>query len=112
MIPSLSVRSVQKTIAALLPAGYPTVERTARALGCSPRTLQRRLRDAGTAYGELVDRVRAELACRLLDDSSLSVHAIASSLGFADPSSFSRFFRRMRGVTPREYRLSQGEQRA
>ena len=101
---SLSVRSVQETIAALLSRGYPTIERTARALDCSPRTLQRRLHEEGLTYGELVDRVRAEAARRLLNDPHLHLYEIASALGFADPSSFSRFFRRMIGVAPREYR--------
>jgi len=99
-----SVRLVQETITALLPAGYPAIERTAGALGCSPRTLQRRLHEAGITYGELADRVRAEAARDLLEDPGVRIYRIASALGFADPSSFSRFFRRMTGVAPREFR--------
>ena len=104
MITLVSVQSVEEAVTRLLSRGHPTVGQTAQALGCSPRTLQRRLQDAGVTYGELVDRVRAEAACQLLDDPSLHLYEIASTLGFADPSSFSRFFRRMRGVAPRELR--------
>jgi AraC-like DNA-binding protein len=95
---------VYEAVAGLLSRGYPTLGQTARAVGCSPRTLQRRLHDAGITYSELVDRVRAEAACRLLDDPTLHLYEIASALGFADPGSFSRFFRRTRGVSPREAR--------
>ena len=101
---SLFVRSVQETIVALLSRGYPTIERTARALDCSPRTLQRRLYEEGLTYGELVDRVRAAAARRMLEDPSLHLYEIGSALGLADPSSFSRFFRRMNGMAPRQCR--------
>jgi AraC-like DNA-binding protein len=95
---------VRETIATLVPRGYPTIHRAARALGCSPRTLQRRLQQAGISYGELVDRVRMDAALRLLEDSTLRQYEIASALGFADPSSFSRFFLRISGTAPRRYR--------
>jgi len=104
VISSFWVESVQETVARLVACGYPTIEQTARALGCSPRTLQRRLHDAGTSYGEVVDRVRADAAIRMLEDPSLRLYEIGAALGFADPSSFSRFFRRIRGVAPREVR--------
>lgn len=111
MMTSVSVLSVEQAVTGLLSRGHPTVGQTARALGCSPRTLQRRLHDAGVTYGELVDRVRTEAACRLLDDPNLHLYEIASALGFADPSSFSRFFRRMRGVAPRELRARRSRDR-
>lgn len=102
----LDLASVRETIIALMSTGYPTVRRTARSLRCSPRTLQRRLQEAGVTYGQLVDRVRMDTAQRLLSDPTLHLFEVAEALGFADPSSFSRFFRRMRGVAPRECRSS------
>ena len=51
-----------------------------------------------------MDRVRAAAARRLLEDPGRHLYEIASALGFADPSSFSRFFRQMNGVAPRQYR--------
>jgi len=112
MINAISVQSVEKAVASLLSRGYPTVEQTARALDCSPRTLQRRLHDAGITYGDLLDQVRAQVACRLLEDPSLHLYEIASAVGFADASSFSRFFRRTRGVAPRELRPRRSRDRA
>jgi len=88
----------------LLGDGYPTVEKTAQLLGLSARTLQRRLRDAGISHREVVQACRFERACELLADSTLGVSEIASALRYADPSSFSRFFLRMSGTSPRAYR--------
>ena len=88
----------------LLVDGYPTIDRTAHSLGLSPRTLQRRLRDAGISYREVVQTCRFKQACRLLADSTLGVSQIATALGYADPSSFSRFFLRRSGTSPRAYR--------
>ncbi|MBW2278951.1 MAG: helix-turn-helix transcriptional regulator [Deltaproteobacteria bacterium] len=95
---------VSYAIARLLPGGYPTVQRTAKELGLSPRTLQRRLEDAGITYRELVQACRFGRACHLLAVSTLHVSEIARELGYADPSSFSRFFLRAAGKTPRTYR--------
>src|SRR5262249_18145783 len=40
----------------------PTVDKIAREMGMSPRTLQRRLEEAGTSYQELLDNVRRQSA--------------------------------------------------
>lgn len=36
--------------------------------------------------------------------TSLTINQLADSLGFADPAYFSRFFRRMTGLSPRDFR--------
>jgi AraC-like DNA-binding protein len=88
----------------LLVDGYPTIDRTAHNTGLSVRTLQRRLSEAGIGYREVVQTCRFEQACRLLAKTTLGVSEIASELGYADPSSFSRFFLRLSGTSPRAYR--------
>ena len=40
----------------------------------------------------------------LLNTTTLSVAQIAERLHFADSTTFARFFRRMKGVTPSDYR--------
>ena len=52
----------------------------------------------------LIDSIKYEEAKRLLTESSDSIKVISLSLGFADESSFSRFFKRMDGDSPGEYR--------
>jgi len=94
-------------IEAYLPAGSVKIELIAEMTETSPRTLQRHLAQLGLSYSDLVDQVRFEKASKLLRESDLKAVAIAFETGYADPSHFSRAFRRMTGITPREYRLQQ-----
>jgi len=86
-----------------LPAGEPSEEAAARALGMSLRNLQRRLQEEGTTYREALNEARRESARSHLDEGHFSVTEIAFLLGFADTSSFSRAFRRWTGLSPRAY---------
>ena len=79
-------------------------EECAARLGVSPRTLRRRLEERGMSYKGIVDDVRAGLARSYLASSRLSVEAIAERLGFSEPTSFTRAFRRWTGMSPREFR--------
>lgn len=76
----------------------------AEELGISVRTLQHRLAENGTHYQQILDKVRESLACKYLSESDLSVAEIAELLQFSETSAFSRFFRKRRGVSPRQYR--------
>lgn len=83
------------------------IERLAQRLDLHPRTLQRRLRDEGQAFGELQDRVRYRLALNALQDPALDLETISERLGFSDRRSFTRAFTRWAGVSPSEYRRKQ-----
>ncbi|QRP44642.1 AraC family transcriptional regulator [Amycolatopsis sp. FDAARGOS 1241] len=75
----------------------------ARQLTVSPRTLRRRLTEAGTGYRQLVDEVRQTLAEEMLDTGALSVEDVALRLGYAEASSFIYAFKRWTGMTPAAY---------
>jgi len=100
----LALESALSAVERLLPKGYPTVTHTAQELCLSPRTLQRRLSDAGVSYRELIQACRLERARYLLAGSKDDIGEIATQLGYADASSFSRFFLRLTGMSPRAYR--------
>lgn len=80
----------------------PAVEKVAKALGMSPRTLQRRLGELGTTYQQLLDDVRHRSARRLLANTDLGVGEVAFLLGFEEINSFTRAFHSWEGTTPRE----------
>ncbi|MFE8601123.1 helix-turn-helix domain-containing protein [Archangium violaceum] len=84
-----------------------SVEKLADELHMSPRTFQRRLKDAGTTYQALLDEVRRESACRLLANTELDAGEVAFLLGFEELNSFTRAFRGWEGVTPNQWRNSE-----
>jgi AraC family L-rhamnose operon transcriptional activator RhaR len=53
-----------------------------------------------------VNRRRTEVAAGLLVTSANPVASVGASVGWPDPSMFSRAFRRAFGVSPRAYRVS------
>lgn len=93
--------SVKLVIAGMLLDGTPTVERVAAAGSFSVRTLQRRLREEGTPFSRLLEEVRQEIALAGLSAGRASAGELAASLGYGQPSSFSRAVRRWTGSSPR-----------
>jgi AraC-like DNA-binding protein len=105
MARQLSVDGICRLIDALLPRGYPDIEQVALIMCVSPRSLQRWLNQEGVSYSDLVDHCRCNAACEFLEHTQQSVYDIAVALGYSDPSSFARAFRRWTGTTPRAYRI-------
>lgn len=98
------VDKVRRLLWSQLPGGRPDLWRTASKLGISARTLQRRLRENGTSYSALLEKLRRELAGHLLADRKLAVSEVAFLLGYSEPSAFQRAFRRWRSVSPRQFK--------
>ncbi len=81
------------------------VREMVRLSGLSERGFSRRFRGA-TGYAPLdyVQRLRVEQAKRWLERTGHPVEEIAWRVGYEDPSAFRRFFQRIAGVTPGQYR--------
>jgi AraC-like DNA-binding protein len=79
-------------------------EGAARAMHVSVRSLHRLLREEGTSYRDLLDRLRRDRATALLSHPRYSVGEVAFLLGFAELSSFYRAFKRWTGQTPVDFR--------
>ncbi|WP_263264234.1 AraC family transcriptional regulator [Pseudomonas entomophila] len=95
---------VEAAIVGQLPAGEPTLEAVALAVDLGPATLQRRLREHGCCFSQLIEQVRQRLAQRYLREGVTSVTQLAGLLGYSETSAFSRAFRRWHGVSPRQWR--------
>jgi AraC-like DNA-binding protein len=104
MAHGVNLASRVRTLLLTCGENYPTAAEVAQQLHVSPRTLFRQLAGENSSYRGLLDRHRNELACGLLESTDLAVERIAERLGYADPSNFSRTFRRWNGVNPREFR--------
>jgi AraC-like DNA-binding protein len=101
--PDNFIDSFKLALRSYLRDAAPSLELAAEIAGLSPRTLQRRLADAGLTYRDLLAETRYETAVGLLKNTEHTITEIATLLGYTDPSHFARAFRRMAGVSPRKY---------
>lgn len=98
--------SLRVVLRAYLPDGSPDIRLAARLTGTSVRTLQRRLREQGLTYAQLLEELRHDLALQLLRDPDRTAAEVTQELGYRDPAIFTRAFRRWTGTTPSEFRQS------
>jgi len=93
---------------ALLEERYRTSHRVddyAVALGITPRQLSETLRHfLGKTAKQVIEERLALEAKRYLKYTNLSVKEIAFTLGYKDPSYFSKVFKRLAGAAPQAYR--------
>lgn len=97
-------QQVERTLEPLLASGTVRIDEVARELGLSRQTLYRRLKAEGTTFERLRDRLRRRVALRLIRNEGVAVKEAAWRLGFSDPASFSRAFKRWTGKSPRDQR--------
>ena len=88
--------------------GAPKIEVLAEIMGVSPRSLQRKLKQSGSSYSELIETTRFEMAAAMLKDPD-----IAMMFGYENQANFGRGFRRVAGIGPGKYRREMfGRERA
>ncbi|MEJ8856649.1 AraC family transcriptional regulator [Variovorax robiniae] len=103
-LPRDMTKAVRDALREMLRGELPTIEQVASKLCVSERTLQRRLAREGAQFTALLDDVRLEMARHHLAAGRASLTEIAYLLGFVDPNSFFRSFKRWTGQTPDVYR--------
>ncbi len=104
----LSIRTREDVFQNLSDDG-PSIKETAKRLGMSTRSLQRRLEELGTNFQKLADEVRATKAHLMLTDGDLPMGEIAYQLGFSNQANFTRAVKRWYGKAPREVRQTMGQ---
>ncbi|MBP2511668.1 MULTISPECIES: helix-turn-helix transcriptional regulator [Agrobacterium] len=98
------VEILKMMLPSYLDQGVPTLAEVAEMAGVSTRTFQRKLSHVDLTYSDILDTIRFESASTLLRDSDSKIIDVAFAAGYADPAHFSRAFRRIAGVTPRQFR--------
>jgi transcriptional regulator GlxA family with amidase domain len=98
------VASAQEWLRVSYAVAAPVAELVRRS-GLPERTFKRRFtRATGYAPIAYVQHVRVEEAKRRLERTSEPVDAISYAVGYEDPASFRRLFKRITGVPPGVYR--------
>lgn len=95
---------VRALLQATDPAAWPALKDVAARFCTTVTTLTRRLAEEGTRYQSIKDDLRRGRAITLLEHSDLSVDDIAAELGYEDPRTFYRSFRRWTGSAPGAFR--------
>jgi len=95
---------VRHMIVRQLPDGDPLRTQIAHALSMGESTLQRRLREEGTSFQQLVNEVRRDLARKYLGQNHIALGQVAYLLGYSDPGVFGRRCRRWLDMSPQQYR--------
>lgn len=99
-----TVGSVRAVVGQSLGTSPPEIGAIARLLNVHPRTLQRRLRDAGTTFAGIIDEERRGAAGRYLTGTDLPLGQVALLLGLSEQSALNRCCRRWWNATPRAVR--------
>jgi AraC-like DNA-binding protein len=64
-------------------------------------------RECGVCFSAWHKRVRIEHAKQLLVSTAMPVSAIGAAIGYSDPTTFGRIFRKETKASPRQYRAQQ-----
>lgn len=95
---------VRRLAVTLLVTGRCSVGEAADQLDMHPRTLNRALSACGLTFRSLADDARHDLARQLLADTDMPIAQIATVLGYADTSTFTRRFGQRAGQPPGAWR--------
>lgn len=81
-----------------------SLEFVASNFNMSARTLQRRLKEEGVSYLQIVEDVKKSVAIHYIRNGNASVKEIAHILGYAETSGFAKAFKKWTGKTPSIFR--------
>jgi AraC-like DNA-binding protein len=96
--------SVQRLMQTTLAFDQVDARSLASMFGMHVRTYHRRLQLEGKSHQELLDQTRTTLARNLLEYSTKDIAEISELLGYSEPRSFIRAFKRWFDMTPARWR--------
>lgn len=105
------VEEVEEAILMLMPAGRASISAVADSLGLNVRTLQRRLTEEGTTFGDMLDRIRVREVNRHFAHGRQRLTDVAHLLGYASLGAFSRWYSQKFNETPSQGRRRMRDQR-
>ena len=96
--------AISSLIPYILASGKSDIISVAHVLDMSPKKVQRLLKQEGTTYSDLLDKIRAQSAKRMLLESNMSITRIANMLDYSSTRPFANACIRWYGSSPRALR--------
>ena len=96
---------IESSIMDILSSGKSDINTIAKQFAMSTRSLQNKLKEEGTTYQVLLEKVRKKQAEYFLEKTDLSIAEVTFLLDYSEQSAFNRAFKNWTGSTPGEYRL-------
>ncbi|AEE17937.1 response regulator transcription factor [Treponema brennaborense] len=103
---SVSARNVEKAIELIRTRyiGGITIEQAAETLGISAGHLSRSFKsETGYTFVDYLTFFRIKKAAELLQDANAKIYEVADMVGYGDARYFSQIFKRLTGLTPKEF---------
>lgn len=100
------VHRTHRLLRMLLLEGKSSGDDLAAKLDLHRRTLNRRLKDKGTTFRQVLDNVRFDVACQLLQYTDMPIPDIGAALCYSEVSAFMHAFHRWSGTSPNRWRSS------
>jgi len=86
------------------------VEKICRNIGMSQAVLYRKMRAlTSVSVNDIVKEVRFKRAAGFIAENKYTVYEVADMVGYTDTKYFSKEFKKLYGVSPRDYKLQQAE---
>ncbi|WP_295890753.1 helix-turn-helix transcriptional regulator [uncultured Vibrio sp.] len=98
------LESFKLAIKPYISMGKLPIKLAAEILDMNVRTLQRRLKDESVLYGKVIEQLVLEQSLQLLKCDQVPITDVASKMGYSDSAHFTRAFKRLMHMTPREYK--------
>ena len=85
--------------------GFLNVDDVALASATARRTLEKKFRTVlGCTIHDQIRRTHVEQIARMLRETNLTISEVALRMGFESEKNLSRYFRKEKGISPKEYR--------
>ncbi|HEY4290609.1 MAG TPA: helix-turn-helix domain-containing protein [Puia sp.] len=95
---------VKKEMLFMAKPELPSITSVAYSFNLTTRTLQRRLKEEGTSFRLITERLNCEICNLLIRHERYVISDIATLLGYADAASFIHTFKKWYGHTPQKFR--------
>jgi two-component system, response regulator YesN len=101
-------RTISEEVKRMIEEAYDTdltLEKCALRINYHPQYISRVFRrETGVNFADYLAQHRLEMAKKFLRDSDLTIKELAERLKYNNPANFIRYFRKMEGMTPGQYR--------